>query len=47
MLAHRIHNLTLLDDALSYLLREGGISSDDLLTVLNETAEAERLMATR
>ena len=46
VLAHRIHNLSMLSDALSYLLREGSISSDDLLTIMNEKAEAERLMAT-
>ena len=45
VLAHRIHNLSMLSDALYFLLREGGISSDDLLAVLNEKAEAERLMA--
>lgn len=45
VLIHRIDNLALLDDALSYMLREGAISSDDLLQVLNDKAEAERLMA--
>lgn len=46
VLTHRIANLTLLSDAQSYLLAQGGISSDDLLNILNEKAEAERLMAT-
>lgn len=46
VLTHRIENLTLLSDAQSFLLAQGGISSDDLLTILNEKAEAERLMAT-
>ncbi len=46
VLTHRIENLTLLSDAQSFLLMQGGISSDDLLTILNEKAEAERLMAT-
>ena len=46
VLVHRINNLSILNEALSYLLNEGGISSDDLLQVLNEKAEAERLMAT-
>lgn len=46
VLTHRIANLSLLSEAQAYLLTEGGISSDDLLTILNEKAEAERLMAT-
>lgn len=46
VLTHRIANLTLLSNTQSYLLMQGGISSDDLLTILNEKAEAERLMAT-
>lgn len=46
VLVHRINNLSILNEALSYLLNEGGISSDDLLQVLNEKAEAERLMTT-
>jgi len=45
VLAHRIANLSLLSDAQSYLLMQGGISSDDLLDILNEKAEAERVMA--
>lgn len=46
VLSHRIVNLLLLSDAQSYLLSQGGISSDDLLDILNEKAEAERIMAT-
>lgn len=46
VLSHRIKNLQLLSDAHTYLLVQGGISSDDLLNILNEKAEAERLMAT-
>jgi len=46
VLSHRIANLSLLADAQTYLLAEGGISSDDLLEILEEKAEAERMMAT-
>ncbi len=46
VLGHRIVNLTLLADAQTYLLTEGGISSDELLEILEEKAEAERMMAT-
>lgn len=46
VLSHRIENLQLLSDAQTYLLVQGGISSDDLLNILNDKAEAERLMAT-
>jgi hypothetical protein len=46
VLLHRIANLDLMSGAQSYLLRSENISSDDLLTVLNEKAEAERLLAT-
>ncbi len=46
VLTHRIENLTLLGNTQTYLLMQGGISSDDLLNILNEKAEAERLMAT-
>ncbi len=46
VLGHRIANLTLLADAQTYLLAEGGISSDELLDILEEKAEAERIMAT-
>lgn len=46
VLLHRIENLTLLSDAQHYLLRKQQISSDELLDLLNEKAEAERLLAT-
>ncbi len=46
VLTHRIENLTLLSATQSFLLMQGGISSDDLLNILNEKAEAERLRAT-
>jgi hypothetical protein len=46
VLLHRIANLDLMSGAQSYLLRTENISSDDLLTILNEKAEAERLLAT-
>jgi len=45
VLKHRIANLSLLSDAQVYLLSNGGISSDDLLEILNEKAEAERMLA--
>lgn len=46
ILAHRIDNLALLADAQHYLLDEGALSSDELLAILNEKAEAERAFAT-
>lgn len=46
VIIHRIENLSLLSQAQAYLLSSGGISSDDLLAVLNEKAEAERMLAT-
>lgn len=46
VLLHRIQNLSLLSNAQSYLLLNEHISSDELLTILNEKAEAERLLAT-
>lgn len=46
VLLHRIGNLSLLSDAQHYLLRKQQISSDELLDILNEKAEAERLLAT-
>lgn len=46
VLLHRITNLTMLSDAYLYLLGNENISSDDLLQILNEKAEAERLAAT-
>lgn len=46
ILRHRISNLSLLSLAHDYLLRNESISSDELLNILNEKAEAERkLMA--
>ncbi|MBR1787561.1 MAG: hypothetical protein IJ762_00015 [Bacteroidaceae bacterium] len=46
VLQHRICNLSLLSSAQEYLLRSGHISSDELLKILNEKAEAERIYAT-
>lgn len=45
VLGHRIVNLALLADAQTYLLAKGGISSDELLEIIEEKAEAERMMA--
>ena len=42
ILRHRIDNLSLLGVAHDYLLRNENISSDELLSILNEKAEAER-----
>lgn len=42
ILRHRIDNLALLSDAHDYLLHNENISSDGLLEILNEKAEAER-----
>lgn len=42
ILRHRIDNLSLLSTAYDYLLRNENISSDGLLDILNEKAEAER-----
>lgn len=46
VLLHRIGNLDMLSNAYMYLLGNQNISSDDLLQILNEKAEAERLLAT-
>ncbi len=46
VLLHRLANLDLMSGAQSYLLRTENISSDALLNILNEKAEAERLLAT-
>lgn len=46
VLLHRIGNLSLLSAVQHYLLRKQQISSDELLDILNEKAEAERLLAT-
>ena len=43
ILKHRIYNLTLLNSGQQYLLENGNITTDDILTTLNEKAEAERL----
>lgn len=46
ILQHRLENLTLMNEAQMYLLEHGNISSDDMLTIINDKAEAERsLMA--
>lgn len=45
ILKHRIYNLTLLNNGQQYLLENGNITTDDILTTLNEKAEAERLLA--
>lgn len=46
ILQHRVQNLVLLSDANVYLLMNENVSSDELLQILNERAEAERLLAT-
>lgn len=46
VLLHHIDNLTMLSDAQEYLLGNENISSDQLLTILNEKAESERQLAT-
>lgn len=45
ILLHRIYNLTLIDNAQEYLLRTENTSSDELLEILNEKAQAERSLA--
>lgn len=45
VLRHRVLNLELLGDANLYLLEHENISSDELLGILNEKAEAERMLA--
>ncbi len=45
VLLQRIRNLNMLSTAYMYLLENESISSDDLLQILNEKAEAERLLA--
>lgn len=42
VLSHRVTNLAMLSDAYTYLLHNENVSSDDLLGILNEKAEAER-----
>ena len=43
ILVHHIYNLSLLSDAQEYLLDNEQVSSDELMDILNEKAEAERL----
>lgn len=45
VLTHRVTNLRLLSDAYLYLLGNENISSDNLMQILSETAEAERKLA--
>lgn len=45
VLLQRIRNLNMLSTAYMYLLESENIPSDDLLQILNEKAEAERLLA--
>ena len=42
ILTHRVHNLSLLSDAYMFLLNYENISSDDIMLILSEKAEAER-----
>lgn len=44
ILQHRLYNLSLMNDALMYLLENGNISSDDMLDIINSKAEAERAL---
>ena len=44
VLQHRVHNLVMLSDAHNYLLLNENVSSDELLKILNERAEAERVL---
>ncbi len=44
VLHHRVQNLTLLSETQQYLLEGENISSDELLNILNEKAEAERML---
>lgn len=46
VLLHHIDNLRMLGEAQEYLLGNENISSDQLLTILDETAESERKLAT-
>lgn len=45
VLQHRVHNLVMLSEAHNYLLQNENVSSDELLKILSERAEAERLLA--
>ena len=42
ILSHRVKNLSLLSDAYLFLLNNENISSDDIMLILSEKAEAER-----
>lgn len=42
ILSHRVQNLSLLSDAYMFLLNYENISSDDIMLILSEKAEAER-----
>ena len=45
ILSHRVRNLSMLSDAYMFLLGYENISSDDIMLVLSEKAEAERKLA--
>lgn len=45
ILSHRVRNLGMLSDAYMFLLNYENISSDDIMQVLSEKAEAERKLA--
>lgn len=45
ILSNRVQNLTLLSDAYMFLLNYENISSDDIMLILSEKAEAERKLA--
>jgi hypothetical protein len=44
ILRHRLFNLTLMSQAQMYLLQHGNISSDEMLNIINDKAEAERTL---
>lgn len=44
ILQHRLVNLTLMNNAQMYLLEHGNISSDEMLDIINDKAEAERAL---
>ena len=44
VLQHRLVNLNLMNDAQMYLLEHGNISSDEMLDIINDKAEAERAL---
>lgn len=44
ILQHHLVNLTLMNDAQMYLLEHGNISSDEMLDIINDKAEAERAL---